>query len=160
MAHPVAAGAVTRPEDTAAPSPRSGDGPIPGIAGGLALLIVVSLVAGLAGHGWLQPLRALGGAVVGHDAGWAAVGAGLLLLAAGSAAFGLLFARLLPGGFPVTSSIAVGAGYGFLVAGLVMSLLVPDAMRERMQPLGGAWVIGYAVYGMTLAALLVRRRAP
>jgi hypothetical protein len=90
--------------------------------------------------------------------GGAAVAAGLLLHAALSAAFGAAFAGLLPGGFPAASATTVGAGYGLLVAGLMTSLVVPDGVRERMQPIGGAWVVGHAVYGLVLAAALARRR--
>lgn len=134
-----------------------------GLAGGLAMLAFLALCAGVQGLGWLHPLESIGATLV--DAGassGAAVAAGALLHAVASAAFGIGLAALLPESFPRGSSVGVGVAYGLFAAGFMMSLVVPavnPAFRAAVQPVGGSWTIGHAVFGATLGlALSVRRR--
>lgn len=124
------------------------------------MLVPLALVAGLEGLGWLHPVEAIG-ATAAAPGSPAALAAGLLLHALASSVFGLIFAAILPDGFPPASAVAVGGGYGLVVAGTMMTAVVPavsPAFRSAVQPVGGSWVVAHVLFGTALAYTLVRWR--
>jgi hypothetical protein len=138
-------------------------GVLPGLVGGLAMLVFLMLAGGLAGLGWLHPLESIGATVV-TSGGPVAIAAGALLHAVASIAFGVCLAAVLPAGFPPGSAAAAGIAYGLAVAGIMMSLVVPavnPAFRAAVQPVGGSWTVGHVVFGATLGlTLALRHRVP
>jgi len=167
MLHTIA-GPAAAPRATAVPMRRSATrvGAVSGLAGGLFMLVFLSISAAASGLGWLQPLEAIGATVAGGalPAGPAAVLTGLVIHALAAALFGVPFASVLPDDFPIASSLTVGAGYGLFLAGIMMSLVVPmvaPEFRDQAQPIGGAWGLAHGLFGSALAyALALLRRGP
>ena len=127
-----------------------------GLLGGALMALFLMAAAGVVGLGPLYPLQVIGTTLVGPEGlerSVIALSAGLLLHLALSAACGVLFAAFVHRDMPLPCAIGVGVGYAFLVLGVMASLVVPAVsplFREKMQPIGGSWVIAHAVFGASL----------
>jgi hypothetical protein len=139
-----------------------------GVAGGLlagaAMLASITASAALAGRSLAQPLQLTAATVLDRgalDGGAGAVALGLLLWAVVSVALAVLFGAMLPRDFPFVSAAALGVAYMFFVIALATSFVLPrvnPVMREEMPPMGGAWVVAYALFGLVLGVVPVLRR--
>jgi hypothetical protein len=128
-----------------------------GVAGGVTMIGVAAISATEQGLSALHSLEVIGASLVGPEAlggaGKIAFGAVLHLLT--SAAFGIVFASILPRDFPAASAIGAGVGYALFALMFMMILVVPWAnpgFRWGMQAIGGSWVVGHAVFGVALGA--------
>lgn len=141
-------------------------GVLAGIVG--AVLKVGFMVVAAVVHGKppLQPLRPLGATFRGEDAVLGGPGSflyGLAVLVLVSAAFGLLFAALLPPDYEPAGTAMIGMGYGLFLMAVLTSSVLPEVnplLRARMPALGGSWVLAAAIWGAALGFVpTLRRRA-
>jgi hypothetical protein len=126
-------------------------GALGGILGGIAMAGWMVIAATLEGMDPLEALEPMGSALGGPEAGDGggqrlALGLLLHLLVAG--AWGVVLAAMLGHEFPAGMAAGLGVGFAFFALGVMMSVVVTDEMRAGMRPLGGAWVIAHAVYGL------------
>lgn len=161
--------AATAP--ASAPSRRAGllrTGIASGLLGGAAMAVFVLLAAAAAGMDPLLPMKAIGATFVGPEAlraGAGIVAWGVLLHAATSAAFGVLFVALFPLDLRPLGAGVLGAGYAMFVLGVMAAGVAPAVnahFRAAAQPMGGSWVVAHVIFGCALglsAARLARRRA-
>ena len=149
------------------PAGRVMTGAVSGLLGGAVMAVFVMLAAAATGMDALHPMRAIGATLGGAEAlqgGAGGVALGLLLHAATSIAFGLLFVAIFPIDLRPLEAVVIGAGYAMFVLGIMAVAVVPSvnvSFRVQTQPIGGAWVIAHALYGCALAlgaARLGRRR--
>ena len=161
----VQAVASAKAADVATTTPRAGPlarGTVSGLLGGAAMAAFLVGAAAAAGMDPLQPVRAIGTTFAGPEAlrgGAGIVAWGLLLHAATSAAFGLLFVGLFPVDQSPLGAAVLGAGYAMFVLGLMAAGVVPvasPAFRPAVQPLGGTWVVAHALFGCVLGLAAAR----
>ena len=140
-----------------------------GLLGGLAMGFFLILSASMNGMKPLHPLDVIGatfaGSAVPESGASGSVALGAVLHLATSAAYGVVFAAIVPRTLPLGCAMVVGAGYAFFLLGIMTSCVVPAVnplFRTEMQPIGGSWVIAQALYGsfLCLAPVLRRRLAP
>jgi hypothetical protein len=132
------------------------------------MAVFVVLAAAAAGMDALHPMRTIGATLGGAEAlqgGAGSVALGLVLHAATSIAFGLLFVGMFSLDQSPLGALVLGAGYAMFVLGIMAAAVVPSVnptFGVQMQPLGGTWVVAHALYGCTLglAAARLARRAP
>lgn len=140
-------------------------GVLSGVAGGAAMAAVVVIAAAATGIAPLQPLAAIGETFVGPEAleGTAAkVALGALVHLAVSAAFGVVFAAVVPRDLPTGCAMGLGAGGALFAMGFMMSVMVPWAnpgFAAAAQVMGGSWVIAHAVFGAVLGIAPRLRRS-
>lgn len=132
-----------------------GSGIVGGLLGGAAMALFMSAAASAAGLPAWQVLRAVGTTFVGAGSlgGTGQVLYGAALHGLVSAAVGLAFAGAVPRDFPPGSAAVLGLGYAFFLAGIMASLVIPavnPGFREQVQPVGGAFVVAHALYGVVL----------
>jgi hypothetical protein len=130
-----------------------------GLLGGALMMAVLWI-----GAAWsdrdpdpLEQLRAMGLTFLGSEgveaAGPGHLAWGLFLHLVVSALLGIVFASILPSGFPYGSAAVVGIGYAGFVLGITTGLVLPalnPTLRAQMPALGGTWVIAHAVYGFAI----------
>ncbi|HYG66909.1 MAG TPA: hypothetical protein VD838_04590 [Anaeromyxobacteraceae bacterium] len=139
-------------------------GVVTGLLAGTLMLAWAMAGAALADLPATRPLAATA-ATFGGDAATIGPGgilAGALIWAGVSVALALLFAMFVPADFPFGSAAPIGVGYAFAVlavmAGAVLPRVNPD-MRRAFAESGGAWVLAFTVFGVSLGLLpAIRRR--
>ncbi len=149
-------------------------GAIAGLAGGVAMAILAVLYAGIAGLGFLSPIRAIAMTLVGTHAAYemgpvGVVVLGLVIHVVVSIVFGIVFAALMPAHVPASPSLALAlfAGVSILV---LMSLVVLPVVNPvaRSHLMWGSSpgvipvVVAFAMHlvygaGLSLAPMLRRR---
>lgn len=134
------------------------------LAGGVMLAIAVGGAA-WSGLPPRRPLELTAATLLGKDAlegGAPALLLGALSWTVVSVLVALLFAVMLPRDFPFGSAAMLGAAYSWVVLVVATSVALPSlnpVMREGMVETGGAWVLAYSAFGVTLGLVpLVRRR--
>lgn len=139
-------------------------GILSGVAGGIAMIVVVAIAASINGIPALDPLAVIGETFVGPEAldGIAVkVAFGAFVHAGTSSALGIVVAGILPRDFRTASAMGVGVGVALFAMGVMMSAVVPWAnpgFRAASQAIGGSWVLAHAVFGMTLGTAPPLRR--
>lgn len=134
-----------------------------GVLAGVAMLAFLAAAAALDGRPPLGPLELVAAMFAGAEG---APGAGALLGASllwvvVSAALAVPFAAMVSRDHTASSAALLGMGYAAVVMAIATSVVLPwlnPEMRDRMPAMGGAWVIGYAVYGAGLGLVPWLRR--
>jgi hypothetical protein len=134
-------------------------GAVMGALGGAAMLGTLMIDAALHGGSALRPLELLGASFPGSAVD---VLGGVVAHLLVSAALGVPFAAVVPRDFPTPAGAVLGIGYAFLVIAVMTSWVYPAAnpvLDENLHSVGGAWVIGRALFGAVLGlAPWLRRR--
>lgn len=143
--------------------PALASGAVSGIAGGVVMIAFVAIAAMTEGISPAQPLADIGETFIGAEAlGVAAkVTLGAILHLATSAAFGIVFAGIVPREFSTQCAMGLGAGVALFAMGFMMSVVVPwvnPGFRAASHLIGGSWVIAHVLYGLTLGMALPLRR--
>jgi len=127
-----------------------------GLAGGLAMAVVLAIGGAIGDADVVAQLRAVGLTFLGPDAadaGAALLAWGLLLHLVVSVLLAIVFAWILPVGFPFGSAAVVGIGYAWVVMAITTSAFLPavnPTLRDEMTALGGTWVLAHAAFGLAL----------
>ncbi len=132
-------------------------GGIAGIIAGIVMAMFAMGYAGMMGMGWLTPLRLIAATLYGVDAligGSGVLLIGLIIHMMASAAFGIIFAALLPARASAGAAFGGGLLWGFFVWVImtfaVISWLNPT-MAARVSLISGAWFFEHLVFGAVLA---------
>jgi hypothetical protein len=139
-------------------------GILSGVAGGITMMAVLVLAAAAQGIAPLHPLMVVGETFIGPealDAVAAKVAFGAFVHVLTSAAFGVVFAGIVPRDFRMGCAMGLGAGTALFAMGFMMSTIVPWAnpgFRAASQVIGGSWVLAHAVFGVTLGIAPPLRR--
>lgn len=141
-------------------------GAVSGIVGGSLMLIFAMGAAVLNGMDILSPLRMVGATFVGAGAlegGPGVIVYGLLLHTMTAAAWGVLFAAILPRAASPGATLVAGFGYALLVMLVMLYLVLPIANPVMREGVDGstAFSIEHLIFGGSLAlAPMLRRRYP
>lgn len=137
---------------------------IAGGVSGAAALAFVCASASVAGRPAWRPVAAVAATFLGDsalDGGAAAVLIGAAVWLALSAVLAVVYASLIPRDYPYASAAMMGVGYSFLVMALMTTTVLPAVnpqLRSIMPAIGGAWVLGYLLFGVGLGFIPVIRR--
>lgn len=134
-----------------------------GIAAGALFLIFAFGVAVLNGMDTLSPLRLIGATFVGAGALEGSAGVivyGLLLHILTSAAWGVLFASILPRQASLGAALVGGIVYGLLVMLVMLYVVLPIANPVMRAAVDGTTAFGieHLIYGSALALVPALRR--
>lgn len=138
---------------------------VSGVAGAVAMIVVIQVGALSAGMALERPLQVIGWTFVGPDgvgAVAASVALGALAHLTAAVVLALVFTAIVAPDRDRTSSVGVGVGFALFALGIMMSVVVPWAnpgFRGEMQAIGGTWVIAHAVFGAVLGLRPGLRRA-
>lgn len=138
-------------------------GAIAGSVGGALLMIFAMGMAVLNGMDILSPLRLIGATFVAAGAlegGAGVILYGLLLHTATAAAWGILFATILPRHASLGAAFVAGLVYGLLVMLVMLYVVLPIANPVMREAIDGttAFSVEHLVYGGALALVPALRR--
>jgi len=138
-------------------------GAIAGSVGGVLFMIFAMGMAVLNGMDILSPLRLVGGTFIGAGAlegGAGVILYGALLHTATAAAWGILFAALLPREAPLSAALIAGLVYGLLVMLVMLYAVLPVANPTMRESVDGttAFSMEHLIYGGTLVLVPALRR--
>jgi hypothetical protein len=135
------------------------------VLGAIAMMAWMMAAAALDGDGALSPLRAVGTTLRGPEAlqgGAGTIAWGVLLHLAVGAAFGVVFAAVVPRDMELQGGVVLGTGVAIILMAIVIPLVLPRVaplLKASMPRHGGAWVIAHAIYGAVAGiAPWLRRR--
>jgi hypothetical protein len=138
-------------------------GALAGIVGGVFFALFAMGTAIMSGADILSPFRLTGATFVGAGAlegGVGVIGYGLLIHLVTAAAWGALFAAILPGEASIGPAVVAGLIYGLIVMLIMLHFVLPTVnpvMREAAD--GAAWfVLAHLIYGGSLAIVPMLRR--
>lgn len=138
-------------------------GAFAGLAGGAMAALFAMLAAVLSGMDILSPVRMVGATFVGAGAlegGAGVVGYGLLLHAATSMAWGVLFTSILPRRASAGAALGSGLAFGLVVMLVMLYLVLPvvnPIMREAVDGTA-AFTVAHLIYGASLSLVPTLRR--
>lgn len=138
-------------------------GAIAGSVGGVLFMIFAMGIAVLNGMDILSPLRMIGATFIGAGAlegGAGVILYGSMLHTATAAAWGILFAAILPRDVPPSAALIAGLVYGLLVMLVMLYLVLPVANPVMREAVDGttAFSIEHLIYGGALALVPALRR--
>lgn len=135
-----------------------------GVVAGAAMMAWMAVVMAIRDTSPSRPLALVGATLLGPDAADGGAGvllAGGLLWVVVSAALAIPFSAIASRDFPFASAAIVGIGYSFVVMAIVTMVVLPlvnPLMRAEMRAAGGAWVLGYIIFGVGLGFIPGLRR--
>ncbi|MGH7710739.1 MAG: hypothetical protein ACREOG_05620 [Gemmatimonadaceae bacterium] len=130
-----------------------------GLTAGLSMALWAILTSVWHGLGLLASFEMIGATFLGPDAtphGWVSALYGVVVHSATAAAFGVLFAALVP---PTASShFATKAGLAFALAILlamtfVVTPIVNPVLRHGVDAIPKSWIIQHAIFGLSIGLL-------
>lgn len=138
-------------------------GALAGLAGGAVMAAWICASSAFHDRGVAEQLAAAGTTLIGGGALSPAARAlyGLGLHAVVSAAFGVVVAPLLPRDSTAAGNAVLGAGYAYVLMGIMTALVVPATTPElpdTMRELGGSWVVGHGLLGAATGFFVLRLR--
>jgi hypothetical protein len=131
-------------------------GGLAGIIAGIVMAIFAMAYAGMTGMGFWTPLRLIAGALFGADAltgGGGVLLAGAIIHMMASAAFGIIFAALVPRTTGGGGALALGIIYAIAVWVVMTYLVVPivnPTMSVRIPVMAGAFWFEHVIFGAVL----------
>jgi hypothetical protein len=139
-------------------------GALAGIVGGIIMAMFAMMYAAIMGMGILAPLRMIGATFYGPEALVGGAGVllyGLMIHMITSAAWGAVFALLLPRGISPAAAAGWGAVFSLVVLLVMTYGVLPWAnptMAARVPMMMGAFVIEHLLFGLGLGLTPVFER--
>ena len=131
-------------------------GAVAGLTAGLAMALWGILTSISHGLDLLASFQMIGATFLGPNATEPGLGMtlyGVVLHAAASAAFGILFTMFLPQNSTPKFASSAGLGFGMailLVMTFVVTPIINPVLRHTVESLPKSWVIQHALFGLTL----------